>query len=141
LREVRNLDTYIVRGQIQGKEIRNIRARCTTTYNRYLAVHEQVLRIEETYGIQERWTPTSVEYQEALVTLHERRYRRAVDSLERLVIQRLFELAKLGMSGVGKAYPSCSPVLDHTIFFARVQVARKDWEGIEVARSCHQASA
>jgi hypothetical protein len=46
----------------------------------------------------------SPEYQEALVTLNERRYRRAVDSLERLVIQRLFELAKLGMSGVGKMY-------------------------------------
>jgi hypothetical protein len=104
LREVQNLDAYIVRDGIQAKEIRKIRARCTSSYNRYLAVHEQVLRIEEVYGILQRWTPMSPEYQEALITLNERRYRRAVDSLERLVIQRLFELAKLGMSGVGTTY-------------------------------------
>ena len=44
----------------------------------------------------------SPEYQDALITMNERRYRCAVDSLERLVVQRLLELTKLGMSGVGK---------------------------------------
>ncbi|KZT63774.1 hypothetical protein DAEQUDRAFT_679796 [Daedalea quercina L-15889] len=33
--------------------------------------------------------------------LDRRRYRRAVDNLERLVVQRLSELSKLGMSGIG----------------------------------------
>lgn len=32
----------------------------------------------------------------------ERKYRRAIDNLERLVVQRLFEMTKLGMNGVGK---------------------------------------
>jgi bifunctional ADP-heptose synthase (sugar kinase/adenylyltransferase) len=102
LHEVRKLDIYIVRDGIQKSEIRKIRARATTSYSRFLAVNEQVLRIEETYGIQDRWTPMSPEYQDALITMNERRYRRAVDSLERLVVQRLLELTKLGMSGVGK---------------------------------------
>ena len=41
------------------------------------------------------------EYQDGLVVVCERKYRRAVDDLERLVVQRLFEMKKLGMNGVG----------------------------------------
>lgn len=72
-----------------------------TTYKRWLAVHEEVCRIEEILGIEHRWTPESPEYTTGLTLLHERKYRKALDNLERLVVQRLFELTKLGMSGVG----------------------------------------
>lgn len=41
------------------------------------------------------------EYQDGLVIVRERKYRRAVDDLERLVVQRLFEMNKLGMNGIG----------------------------------------
>ncbi|KAH9918796.1 uncharacterized protein B0H18DRAFT_882567 [Fomitopsis serialis] len=37
----------------------------------------------------------------AVSELNERKYRRVLDNLERLVVQRLFELTKLGMSGIG----------------------------------------
>ena len=107
LAQVQKLDYYIREKGYQAKEIQKTRARCTTSYTRFLGVQEQVLRIEEAYGIVERWTPMSPEYQEALITLNEQHYRRAVDSLERLIIQRLFELAKLGMSGVGMTHLSC----------------------------------
>jgi hypothetical protein len=33
--------------------------------------------------------------------MSERRYKKAVSDLESLVVQRLFEMTKLGMSGVG----------------------------------------
>jgi hypothetical protein len=33
--------------------------------------------------------------------MSQRRYRRALDVVERLVVQRLLEMTKLGMSGVG----------------------------------------
>jgi hypothetical protein len=72
-----------------------------TSHQRWLAVNEEVCRIEEIIGIERRWTPGSPEYQAALTLVHERKYRRALDKLERLVVQRLFELTKLGMSGVG----------------------------------------
>lgn len=42
------------------------------------------------------------EYNDALVLLAERKYRRALDELEHLVVQRLLEMTKLGMNGVGK---------------------------------------
>ena len=41
------------------------------------------------------------EYQDGLVIVRERKYRRAIDDLERLVVQRLFEMKKLGTNGVG----------------------------------------
>ena len=41
------------------------------------------------------------EYHDGLVVVRERKYRRAIDDLERLVVQRLFEMKKLGMNGVG----------------------------------------
>lgn len=49
-----------------------------------------------------RWLPDSEIYKATQKLLVERSYTRAVDNLERLVVQRLFELTKLGMNGVGK---------------------------------------
>lgn len=57
--------------------------------------------MEDEFGIGVRWMPDSAEYNEASKVVKERRFRRAVDNLERLVVQRLFELTKLGMSGLG----------------------------------------
>jgi hypothetical protein len=51
-----------------------------------------------------RWLPNSEIYKATQKLLVERSYRRAVDNLERLVVQRLFELTKLGMNGVGKLW-------------------------------------
>jgi hypothetical protein len=51
-----------------------------------------------------------LEYKEALTMVNEQEYRRALDNLERLVIQCLFELAKLGMSGIG-VYISIFPAI------------------------------
>ena len=42
------------------------------------------------------------EYNDALVFLKERKYRRALDKLEHLVVQQLLEMTKLGMNGIGK---------------------------------------
>ena len=52
-------------------------------------------------NIEVRWAPTMQEYEDGLVLVRERKYRRALDDLERLVVQRPFEMTKLGMSGVG----------------------------------------
>jgi hypothetical protein len=80
-----------------------------TTFQRWQSKNEEVLRYEEDHGIEKRWVITSPEYREARTMMAERRYRRAIDELERLVVQRLFELTKLGMNGVGK----CDILLIH----------------------------
>ena len=61
--------------------------------------------IERRMGISERWTEDSAEYKEAQAYVKNRRFIRAVDQLERLVVQRLFELSKANLAGTGACIP------------------------------------
>jgi hypothetical protein len=83
------------------KEIAAVRTRHRTTFTRWQAKEEELTRYEEEHSIEVRWLPDSDAYKATQTLLVERSYRRAVDNLERLVVQRLFELTKLGMNGVG----------------------------------------
>ncbi|KAJ6486300.1 hypothetical protein DFH09DRAFT_948870 [Mycena vulgaris] len=94
------LDQHIINGGYTRPQIANVRTRYRTTWTRYLAVEESVCRFEEIHQIVERWTSDSKEYKDALVMTRERKYRTALAELERLVVQRLFELTKMGMSGL-----------------------------------------
>ncbi|PPQ92071.1 hypothetical protein CVT25_007241, partial [Psilocybe cyanescens] len=84
-----------------GAQITKINTQYRMKFQRWTAKNEEVLRYEEANDIPVHWAPTSPEYQAGLVVVRERKYRRALDELERLVVQRLFEIKKLGMSGVG----------------------------------------
>ncbi|KAJ7438546.1 hypothetical protein B0H11DRAFT_1935169 [Mycena galericulata] len=95
------LDHNIINNNYQRADIARVRTQYHTTYTKYLATQEEVCRFEEAHQIIDRWTPTSQEYKAATVLMSERRYKVAVSDLERLVVQRLFEMTKLGMSGVG----------------------------------------
>jgi hypothetical protein len=95
------LDYDIIHNGFTRKQITQVRTRYRTTYTRWVAHNEEVCRYEEEHGIEARWLPDSPAYNDALKLLSERKYCRAVDRLERLVVQRLFELTKLGMNGVG----------------------------------------
>ncbi|CAK5283134.1 unnamed protein product [Mycena citricolor] len=99
--DFKNLDLLIIRDSIKGPKISAICTRYRTTHTQHLLVEEEVARFEEEHGIVTQWEQSSHEYRKALVTLAEQRYRRALDKLERLVVQRLMELTKLSMSGVG----------------------------------------
>ncbi|KAF8219669.1 hypothetical protein L208DRAFT_1338656, partial [Tricholoma matsutake] len=57
--------------------------------------------LENGLNIEERWTATSAEYQTFCQANVQTNYERALDELERLVVMRLFELAKLSCSGTG----------------------------------------
>jgi hypothetical protein len=62
---------------------------------------KHVTQLEEQLQIQDRWDKDSPDYQAAEEEMAHRRYRLALDELERLVVQRLFELSKLNMTGTG----------------------------------------
>jgi hypothetical protein len=82
---------------------RNIDAAYARLQNAEAYVHI----LETQLGIAERWETGGEEYckyKEETVLVD---YREALDELERLVVQRLFELAKLGMSGTGIFIMSC----------------------------------
>lgn len=61
-----------------------------------------VVDMECRLSITQRWIPGDAMYGETSKYIVERAYHRAVDKLHKLVIQRLFELHKLNISGTGK---------------------------------------
>ena len=72
------------------------------TRERYDRLHLQVLELEVQMGITKRWTPEMREYAETARYICERRYHQALNNLQRLVTQRLFELHRLNLSGIGE---------------------------------------
>ncbi|KAF7326889.1 hypothetical protein MVEN_02582800 [Mycena venus] len=86
--DFQRLDYNIVNNGYTAPQITLVRTRYRTTYTKVLAIEEDLCRFEESHGIT------------AGVLTTERRYRKALMEVERLVVQRLFELTKLGMSGL-----------------------------------------
>lgn len=69
----------------------------------YNTAHAECEHFEHILGITPRWEPDSPEYAKAKKWSEERKYRMALDRLERLVIQRLFELQKANLVSMGKS--------------------------------------
>ena len=61
-----------------------------------------VVKIEDQLELESPWNPESPEFQLVEKDMVQRQYRLALDELERLVVQRLFELSKLNMNGTGE---------------------------------------
>ncbi|KAF8167514.1 hypothetical protein B0H34DRAFT_669941 [Crassisporium funariophilum] len=89
--EYSQLDFNIVNNGFQCKQIT-------------AAKEEELTCYEEEHGIEVRWLPNSNVYKATQKLLVKQLYRQAVDNLERLVVQQLFELTKLGMNGVAQGY-------------------------------------
>jgi hypothetical protein len=81
--------------------INQTRRRVDTAYSKLQNAESYVETLENGLNIEERWTATSAEYQTFYQANVQTNYERALDELERLVVMRLFELAKLSCSGTG----------------------------------------
>ncbi len=64
-------------------------------------VRYQLIETEVMMGIEKRWEPQDEKYLETLKYSQTRQYHRALDHLQKLVVQRLFELQKLNLAGTG----------------------------------------
>ncbi|PSR73940.1 hypothetical protein PHLCEN_2v10247 [Hermanssonia centrifuga] len=58
----------------------------------------QLIETEVIMGIEKRWEPQDDKYLETLKYAQTRQYHRALDHLQKLVVQRLFELQKLNLA-------------------------------------------
>jgi len=63
---------------------------------------KHVALLEDHLNILTRWVPTQPEYIAIQKDMTIRKYRSALDELERLIVQRLFELTKLNIAGTGE---------------------------------------
>ena len=65
-------------------------------------MEQHLLFIEDQLGLRGVcWSEALEEYRTMKHKLAEQKYRRALDELERLIVQCLFELSKLNVSGMG----------------------------------------
>ncbi|KAK1235915.1 hypothetical protein PQX77_000848 [Marasmius sp. AFHP31] len=87
--------------RLSRKQLTSLQTRSRTALERYKATLDTLLDFENDHNFFRRWDPSDDEYQETLTAMRGRSYGRALDKLERLVVQRLLELTKLNMSGVG----------------------------------------
>lgn len=96
------LDYNIIVNGYKKKEIAAVNRNRTATARKYAIVEDECHAFEVELDLEHRWTSATPEYKEAEKESLMRKYYKSVDTLERLIVQRLFELTKLGMSGVGK---------------------------------------
>jgi hypothetical protein len=77
-----------------------------TTRRHAIESHEKDLRavqlMEKRLNISDRWMPGSEEWKAAVGKVSMRQYQRCLDTLEGLVVARMFELTKMNMSQTGK---------------------------------------
>lgn len=84
--------------------IEQARQRAGETARRRAAEKQQlalniVQDLEERLGIDRRWTPDHPEFQAATAYIDNRKFIRAVETLEGQVVARLFELSKANLMG------------------------------------------
>lgn len=88
--------------QSSDSETRHLETARRRARERLVRLEFELQEMEVALGINERWTPWTPQYKEALTYIYEHRYHRALQNLQRLVVQRLFELHRLNLGGVGE---------------------------------------
>ncbi len=67
-------------------------------------VREAVQHLEMQLKVMTPWTPDMPEWKNAAALVSKRRYQRALDELEALVVSRMFELTKMNIAQTGKLF-------------------------------------
>ena len=113
-----------------AQETARLEADRRNALNNLTVAMREVSDLEAKLGLTVSWTPRDSKYQETLRYLRKREFHRALDRLQGLVVQRLFELSKANMSGTGMV--SGALAIFHAYFkIYRVQIAKIDMEGFE----------
>ena len=92
------------------------------------AVHD----LEVKLNIERTWTEDDREYQDAARYLQHRDFHRALDRVQQLIVQRLFEMSKANIVGIGNVFFK-SFLYVCTLSSSRLQNAYIYLEGLEAA--------
>ncbi|KAG1884774.1 hypothetical protein F4604DRAFT_1919295 [Suillus subluteus] len=80
---------------------RKLETQCWYSAEHLATIQQEVISMEVKMGITNRWQPSSPEYQATMKYMSNHQYQCALDNLQRLVVQRLFELQRLNISQTG----------------------------------------
>ncbi|KAF9054922.1 hypothetical protein BDP27DRAFT_1242445 [Rhodocollybia butyracea] len=75
----------------------------------------EIVQLEMVMNVHCRWDPSDLEYKQAVEYLNTRKYRRALERLQKLVVQRLFELHKMNLSNTGTALQRRSAAIRNAV--------------------------
>ncbi|RXW11468.1 hypothetical protein EST38_g14387 [Candolleomyces aberdarensis] len=64
-------------------------------------LHSELTDMELRLHIEKRWDPMTAAYRETVEKINQRQYRKALEEVQKLVVQRLFELHRLNLSSIG----------------------------------------
>ncbi|KAJ2927303.1 hypothetical protein H1R20_g9790, partial [Candolleomyces eurysporus] len=64
-------------------------------------LHGELMDMELRLHIEKRWDPMTAAYRETVEKINQRQYRKALEEVQKLVVQRLFELHRLNLSSIG----------------------------------------
>ncbi|KAI0682972.1 hypothetical protein BC835DRAFT_1409499 [Cytidiella melzeri] len=102
-------DVHTVAHVERLQELRDLDSHRHRANSQFLTfVHEDVCALELQIGIGISWTPTTPEYIAALRYIKEQKYRRALNKLQKIVTQQLFELQRLNIAQTG--YKMCTHI-------------------------------
>ena len=87
----------------ESSSTRKLETRCRYLTKRIAELDSELTTLEAQWGIS-RWLVTDQQYIDTVRYIQTRRYQRALGRLQRLVIQRLFELHRLNISQTGMSY-------------------------------------
>jgi hypothetical protein len=73
----------------------------------YQSMQDLLQEFENVHDIANRWTPDMPEWKAVSQYFATRDYQKALTRLEGLVVARLFELHKMGLSGTGTVITMC----------------------------------
>lgn len=89
-------------------QTRKLQTQATAAREKVDRLTREIIEMELKMNISTRWDPTMEEYRDTLKYMAERAYHKALDHLQRLVVQRLFELHRLNVAGVGMSHSPLS---------------------------------
>lgn len=95
-----------------------------------LTLQKAVEDMETKLGVVHRWQPGDAEWEQTSCALGLRKYQKACDKLEGLLVSRCFELTKLNQSGLGASFLLCKALL---LTLLRIQTTDSHSEGSEVS--------
>ncbi|KAI0702843.1 hypothetical protein BC835DRAFT_1263474 [Cytidiella melzeri] len=133
------LDLDMAATQVRGATITAVKNRYRHAWKKLEDAEDHTAALETRLSLEERWTPADRAYQEAKSEMVMRKYRLALDKLERLVVQRLLELTKISMGGIGTSTSQYNSTAANYLRDS-IQAAQKNWPSITNTRRGYSQS-
>jgi len=119
--------------EVEASATRRLESARRAAMDKMMVAIDAVHDLEVKLNIKQTWTEDDPEYQDAAWYLQHRDFHHALDCVQQLVVQRLFEMSKANIAGIGNLFlPFFLNVL--LLSLSRLQNVYINLEGLEATR-------